>query len=216
MDLRLRPLEHRREISEPLFALTFDDGPSAWTGAVLEQLRAHGAAATFFVIGCRLGTAEHDRTLRQALAGANEVGNHTFTHLPLADLTPDDVVDELARTNRAIEQTAGITPRFWRPPYLRTSPGASRAAAALGLREVHASIVPADWEWDASRTAAYVLDRLCPGDVVDLHDGRPPLEADDSSAADRLQTVAALGTILAEATARGLRAVTVSELVDAR
>src|SRR5690348_3430266 len=42
-------IEHREGISDPLIALTFDDGPSEWTDPILERLRKHGSTATFFV-----------------------------------------------------------------------------------------------------------------------------------------------------------------------
>ncbi len=53
-------------------ALTFDDGPSASTPAILDALAAHGARATFFVLGRQARTfpeviarmhAEEDRIL---------------------------------------------------------------------------------------------------------------------------------------------------------
>ena len=39
------------DVTEKALALTFDDGPSQWTPAVLDLLREHDATATFFVVG---------------------------------------------------------------------------------------------------------------------------------------------------------------------
>ena len=42
--------------SEACIALTFDDGPSAWTEPILDILAANNASATFFVIGSLVET----------------------------------------------------------------------------------------------------------------------------------------------------------------
>ena len=207
------PLENRWGIDAPLFALTFDDGPSEWTDAIREELQARGGTATFFVIGCVLRDEEPKAILRRLIGDGNEIGNHTFTHLPLTSMQLAGVRDEIVRTSAAIEDAGVETPRLWRAPYLKSTVELTSVVSALGLREVRASIVAADYAWTAAETAAYVLERLRAGDIVDLHDGRPPLEPSDGSRPNRLETVSAVSTILAAAEARGLRSVTVSELV---
>jgi peptidoglycan/xylan/chitin deacetylase (PgdA/CDA1 family) len=71
---------------------------------------------------------------------------------------------------------------------------------------------PWDWEWDANRTAEFVIERLRRGSIVCMHDGRPAAEPADVSAPTREATVAAVGTILDAMSKRGLRSVTISEL----
>ena len=72
-----------------------------------------------------------------------------------------------------------------------------------------------DWELPAEETARLVLEDLQPGDIVVLHDGRPKNEPPERSWPTREATVDAVGLILEEMTARGLRSVTVSELIAA-
>src|SRR5207248_2145473 len=69
----------RREI-----ALTFDDGPSKFTPAILHVLRRKHAPATFFVLGSsvRLNRRLLRREERERLA----IGDHTMTHPFLARL----------------------------------------------------------------------------------------------------------------------------------
>jgi peptidoglycan-N-acetylglucosamine deacetylase len=212
--VQARPLVHRRDIRQPVYALTFDDGPSVWTDSIRRELETWDARATFFVIGSLLRDARNRRTLRSLLDDGNEIGNHTYTHLPLTGMQIDDVEDEILRTNAMIERSGGAAPRYWRPPYLRSgSAEVTVLTERLGLREVHASIIPADYEWPSDLTAAHVLERLEPGDIVALHDGRPPFEADGLSMLDRRETAVAASTVLAAAAARGLRSVTISELL---
>jgi peptidoglycan/xylan/chitin deacetylase (PgdA/CDA1 family) len=202
-------------IGEPLYSLTFDDGPSDWTEAVLDELAAHDAHATFFVLGAAVVTPARRQTLERIVRDGCELGNHTFSHPALDELSPEEVERELALGTAVIERTTGVETRHWRAPYLRSTSEAGARAAALGLREVRASIVPSDYSWPADQTASYVLERLRPGAVVCLHDGRPPHEPPDLSRPTRDQTVSATRAILEAAAARGLRSVTVAELLTA-
>jgi peptidoglycan/xylan/chitin deacetylase (PgdA/CDA1 family) len=211
----LRPLQHRWESADGVVALTFDDGPSKWTIPILELLARHDSEGTFFVVGRHI-TEEHEGTLRRIVAAGSELGNHTFTHpanigeLPLAELR-----NELHATSERIEAVIEARPRFWRAPHFHSNLKARTVAAGLGLREAGASVIPADYQWPAEQTAAFVLDALRPGDVVDLHDGRPVDEPAEASAAHREETVQAVSIILGEMEARGLRSVALSELADA-
>ncbi|HUP18414.1 MAG TPA: polysaccharide deacetylase family protein, partial [Gemmatimonadota bacterium] len=61
---------------EPVVALTIDDGPSSHTDEILEVLAAHGARATFFLIGERV--AERPAAVRRIVEAGGEVANHTM------------------------------------------------------------------------------------------------------------------------------------------
>lgn len=60
--------------SSKVVALTIDDGPSEYTGEILQILKSHQATATFFVIGSQVGGKEE--TLQDLIRGGNELGNH--------------------------------------------------------------------------------------------------------------------------------------------
>ena len=88
--------------------------------------------------------------------------------------------------------------------------------AAVGRhagREVWFSSMPGDWSLPAEETAAKVLAELEPGDIVVLHDGRPANEPPELSWPTREATVGAVALILEEMARRGLRSVTVTELL---
>ena len=73
--------------------------------------------------------------------------------------------------------------------------------------------MPGDWDIPAEETARRVLADLEPGDIVVLHDGRPANEPPELSWPLRAATVDAVELILEEMGRRGLRSVTVSELL---
>jgi peptidoglycan/xylan/chitin deacetylase (PgdA/CDA1 family) len=212
MDTGSRYVEHRHEISEPVVALTFDDGPSEWTDPIVEHLRRHGATATFFVIGSAIDKSGGE-TLRNAAAAGCEIANHTYSHRLLPSLAEDEIRDELVRTSARIEEVATRPPSLWRAPHFRSDERIRALAAGLGLLEVRCSVFTGDYAWPALKTAAWVLHHLRPGAIVDLHDGRPQTDTVDDAAPTREATVEAVGRILGEMETRGYRSVTVSELL---
>ncbi|MGZ8708449.1 MAG: polysaccharide deacetylase family protein [Gaiellaceae bacterium] len=139
----------------------------------------------------------------------------TFSHPSLPTLEDGAIRDELERAGSVIEKASGTTLRYWRPPYFHVDERVRQAVAPLGLQEVGCSMMPWDWEWDADRSTAFVVERLQPGSIVCLHDGRPPDEPADLSAPTREASVAAVGMILDAMSYRRLRSVTISELLAA-
>ncbi len=59
-------------------ALTFDDGPYAFTEELLDDLAASGQRATFFVNGQNWDNINnHVSTIQRMVAGGHQVGSHT-------------------------------------------------------------------------------------------------------------------------------------------
>jgi peptidoglycan-N-acetylglucosamine deacetylase len=206
-------LEHRHGIRDDVVALTFDDGPSPWTAPILDLLAAHESHATFFALGCLADADGAEQTLRRILETGSEIGNHTFSHRSLPELDDDSIRDELERAGAAIEEASGTTLRYWRPPFFHVDERVREVVAPLGLQEVGCAMMPWDWEWDATRSATFVVEKLQRGSIVCMHDGRPPDEPADLSAPTREASVAAVGIILDAMSERGLRSVTISELL---
>jgi peptidoglycan/xylan/chitin deacetylase (PgdA/CDA1 family) len=221
-----RPLGQQRLIwSVPTaaraLALTFDDGPDPeFTPRILAVLASYGARATFNQMGSN--ALRHPDLVREVVRAGHEVGNHTWTHQDLTFQSARQTRRQVQRGRDAIESVAGVRPRFFRPPRGELTGSALSAAAALG----HDVLL-----WSVTRgspgvgTAAGVADHLgrtvAGGDVVALHDGigRGTFHPGSSAArllrARRAVEVAALPAALERITARGLRLVTVSELLAA-
>jgi len=180
-------------------ALSFDDGPGPYTAQLLDVLREEGAHATFFLVGNRLGYwpwAAHEE------ARLGGVGNHTWTHPVLTRLPRWLVWLELLRTQYAVDTEVGWKPRLLRVPYGDHSASIDAVARKLGLLEVF-------WDVDArddvpnarvNDVVRNVVRGLRPGAIVLMHDIHP-------------WTVAALPRIIEVMRRRGLRPVSVSELL---
>jgi peptidoglycan/xylan/chitin deacetylase (PgdA/CDA1 family) len=193
-------------------ALTFDDGPSEWTGPILDLLAAHGARATFFVVG---SVARENAALLQRIAAeGHELGNHSWSHPALARDCDDEVVrEELERTNHALAEIVGAPPRRFRAPHFDVDNRVEAIAATLGLVHTRSDVTPPDWHpgITSAVTATFVLQQVRPGAVVNLHDGIPPSEA--GTGRTRQATVDALATILPRLADR-YESVTASSLLD--
>jgi peptidoglycan/xylan/chitin deacetylase (PgdA/CDA1 family) len=180
-------------------ALTFDDGPGPHTDRTLDALRAHGATATFFVVGSRL--APHGAAVERIVAEGHELGSHSWDHARPGRNHLRSWVD-LVRTSRAIARAAGARPRWFRPPYAAWSPGLGAAAALAGMRTVTWDVDPRDWETaDAALVARRVGDSTLPGSIILLHETAGGV------------AVEALGEIVEALHSRGLATVTVTELL---
>ena len=185
----------------PRIALTFDDGPGALTAGLLDVLAAHGAHATFNVLGERVEGRE--LLVRRTLDEGHEVGVHAEHHERLGG-RPREALRQLLRTRAVLRRVTGVAPRVFRAPYGHVSPGVVRAARAAGLVTVGWDVDPRDYETPgADSINERVMGEARPGSIVLLHDDRRALE----------QTVLAVERILATLSERGLGFVTVSELL---
>jgi peptidoglycan/xylan/chitin deacetylase (PgdA/CDA1 family) len=188
-------------------ALSFDDGPSPWTPMILDLLADHEARATFFLLGANVSGLE--QVLRRMQAEGHELGVHSWSHPHLPELSDAEILREMSDTVAEIERATGTTCRLWRPPYLEVDDRVRLALSETGLIEAGCSIAPEDYHWPAERTASFVLERLEPGAIVDLHDGRREESRSDPT---RTETVEALRSILERMDELGYKSVPISDL----
>jgi len=202
----LAPSVYRGDRSRPSIALTFDDGPSESTPALLEILAEHNVQATFFMCG---KNARRCPVVARAVAAAgHEVGNHTDSHPRLDFHSPEFIFRELAVAQESIRQTAGVVPRLFRAPYGVRWFGLRNAQERLHLQGVMWTVIGRDWRWPASRVARLLIHHAVNGAIVCLHDGRAVERAPDIRVT--LEAVEYVIPILKE---RGFRFETVSQIL---
>ena len=193
----------RVESDAPLVALTFDDGPtSAGVESVLPILERHGARATFFLIGQEM---ERRPGLARRIAGAgHEIANHSYSHARMVGRSARSYDSEIARTAALLQAEGATGARLFRPPFGKKLYGLPRAAARNGHRLIMWDVEEPATS-DHRRYAEAVLREVRPGSIILMH----VMYRANAPARD------ALPLILAGLQARGLRAVTVSELLAA-
>ena len=187
------------DTSNPMVAITYDDGPSAVTDRILDILEQNGAKATFFQIGNQVES--YPNTEKRIAALGCELANHTWEHKWLSSLDVDGINYQLDHTNEVVEAVAASRPKLMRPPggfYNET------VQAEADMPMIYWSIDTEDWKTrDAGKTISAVLDHVKDGDIILMHDLYE-------------QTAEASETIIPELIKRGYQLVTVSELAQAR
>jgi peptidoglycan/xylan/chitin deacetylase (PgdA/CDA1 family) len=205
------PVVSRAAGRPPAIALTFDDGPSQWTLEIARALEAHGCRGTFFLLGSAV--EQRPDVVRTLAASGHELGNHLWSHADPEGQSRSAVRAEIERAADAISAAGGGRPRLLRPPYCGAPYAVARAAAqsAKDPLIVLRSVDPADWRAEsATEIVRNVLAKIQPGDIVCLHDGISPNNRGSTS---RSATAAAVAELVPALLSRGLRPVTVSELL---
>lgn len=121
-------------------ALTIDDGydPETVAGYV-EFAQRTGIPLTFSPNGIYKRVWEpHAAVLRPLVeAGQVQIGNHTYSHEDIRQLSDSGIRAELERNEEWIEKTFGITTRPWfRPPFGFHSERTDAVAAELGYTNI--------------------------------------------------------------------------------
>jgi peptidoglycan/xylan/chitin deacetylase (PgdA/CDA1 family) len=190
------------ETSEPVVALTVDDGPDPeTTERILDVLGRYAARATFFLISDHV--AGNEDVVARTVREHHELANHLNTDHPSILLDPVDFEWQLVASHRALSQFANV--RWFRPGSAWYSAGMLSVLRKHGYRCVLGSVYPFDPQLRSSWFAArYVLQHVRPGSILVLHDRGRRGE----------RTVATLATILPELSRRGFRLITLSEMLD--
>jgi len=180
-------------------AITFDDGPGAHTGQLLDVLKAKGVHATFFVLGQHV--KQYPDTIRRMVAEGHEVENHSWDHPDMKKLDEPTRQKEMEDTVAQLKNL-GVTPHYFRPPYGSYDPSLAAQAHKDGLELVLWSHDSIDWRY---HTVAQLE-----GDILPKGDGAHGIflfhDIHDS-------TIAAMPAVLDQLQSKGCVFTTVSQWV---
>lgn len=202
-------------------ALSFDDGPDpVWTPRILDILKKYNVKGTFFMIGEE--AEKYVGTMQRVYNEGHEVGNHSFTHPDISEISNAQVDLQLNLTERLFASKLGVQPLYFRPPYsIDQEPDTNDQAApvdriqGLGYVIIGNKIDTNDWDENPRKTPQEITDSVFAqiadmdrrpwtrGSIILLHDG----------GGDRSATVAALPVLIDTLRARGYEIVPVSELM---
>ncbi len=178
-----------------MVALTFDDGPSAHTKAIVECLYNNNSAATFFVVGNRISS--YKDTVEYTYKMGCELGNHSYSHPILTSCSTDEIKSQIKKTNKKIKEVTGKNPTIARVPGGGYS---DRVKEAVDMPIIQWSDDTLDWKTRSKNaTVDYVLSHVSDGDIVLMHDLHEP-------------TKEAALVLIPELRERGYQIVTVSEM----
>lgn len=183
--------------SEPMVALTFDDGPNeGYTSKVLDILYENQTYATFFINGENI-LGNEDLIYRMVGEG-HELESHTFGHPDLTTLNQEEIKDAIEKNEIEISNILpGYTFHYVRPPYGHYD---EDVLNAINLPIVLWDIDSGDWnEPYAKKIYTEVINNVNNGNIVIFHDDNP-------------ETIKALYKIIPALKKKGFQLVTVSQL----
>jgi cellulose synthase/poly-beta-1,6-N-acetylglucosamine synthase-like glycosyltransferase/peptidoglycan/xylan/chitin deacetylase (PgdA/CDA1 family)/spore germination protein YaaH len=202
-------------------AISFDDGPDPkWTPKILDILKQKHVNGTFMLIGAE--AAENIGLMQRVVREGNEVGNHTYTHPDISDISPQQLDLQVKLTERLFASKLGVQPLYFRPPYdIDEEPDTDDQAAPIvrvqneGYIVIGSKIDTDDWDEHPRKypgeIVASVLAQLQTmktkpqfrGSIILMHDG----------GGNRQATVDALPVLIDALRAHGYTIVPVSALM---
>lgn len=141
--------------------LTFDDGPSEeWTPQILSILEKEKVPATFFLVG--INAEQNIPLVQREFKDGFEIGNHTFTHHNIANMSPQRAALEMKLTRLLIESITGHSTILFRAPYNADSEPQTYEELAPIERSrnenyltINESIDPNDWAVGVSADSVF-------------------------------------------------------------
>jgi peptidoglycan/xylan/chitin deacetylase (PgdA/CDA1 family) len=172
--------------------------------SILETLQAHDTRLTFFLTGGYL--ERYPDRVKQIDAAGNEIAGHGYRHVDYRDLPGEEIIAQIDRWRETFRELTGKTgPEYWQPPYGYSNDRVRQATAGHGYTTIYWTIDLLD-SVGQPKSKQFVLNRVLQvsadldGAIILMH-------------VDKDGTVAALPEILDALAERGLRAVTVGELL---
>ena len=202
-------------------AISFDDGPDPiWTPKILDVLKQQNVKGTFFMIG---EVAEDNvGVMQRVYREGHEIGNHTFTHPDISDISERAVDLQINATERLFAAKLGVQPVYFRPPYsIDQEPDTNDQASPIAHIESHGFVIVGDkidtndWDEHPRKSPQEIVDSVFDqinqaktkpwmrGSIILMHDG----------GGDRSATVAALPVLIKALRAHGYELVPVSQLI---
>ncbi len=189
---------------ERVVALTFDAGSDMGVSdEILSTLDEYRVGASFFFTGQWI--ERYPEAARRIAATDHTIGNHSFSHPDMRELSDEQVREELARTEEIAqrEMDQGLRP-FFRPPYGGYNDDLLRMLAAEGYDYcVMWTVDTLDWDGASAQTMlSRVQDVLRPGAIILMHVGSGTATAE------------ALPLILDHLQEQGYRPITLQEMAE--
>lgn len=186
-------------------SLSFDDGPGPHTEAILSVLANYQVKATFFMEGSQVEA--RGPLAKKVFDAGHEAGIHLYSHPDFYHYKKNDAPQvmerELVKTEQLVEKSSGKKPRLLRMPHGYMKPWSREIAGAHGYTMVNWTF-GCDWKkMSGEELAAAYIKNIKPGAILLMHDGGKY----------RGTTVEALPRVIEEIRKKGLKIVTVGELL---
>ena len=195
-------------------ALTYDNGPSADTPALLDVLKKHNVKATFFWLGNAI--EQHPDIVKRAHAEGHTLANHSFSHPRLMKLEDGNNwwTYQIEKTQQAYQKVLGFQPSLMRPPYGFLSDAQVKFLAQKNMQAILWSVDSADWyhthknsvdDIASAKIEDVIKKYIHPEAIVLLH---------DAGGRGRKPSIMATERLIPELKQQGYRFTTVDQLLN--
>ncbi len=161
---------NKKNTSEKIVAITFDDGPVDNTAEIIKLLYTYNAKASFFFIGDNI--KKHSALVKRIHQEQHTIGNHSYKHqnnFPLQ--SSKTIIHEIEATNNIFMELIGKKLKYFRPPFGVTNPTLAKAVLKTGMKVVGWSIRSLDTTtMSKEKVLKRIVSRISPGKVILLHD----------------------------------------------
>ena len=155
------------ETNDKVVALTFDDGPTKNTDAILTLLDDYQVKATFFLIGKDIeGQPEEARKIAEA---GHQIGNHTYSHKRMVLKSPAFIKHEIEKTDDLIADIGYTESIVVRPPYGKKLIGFPYYLNKHKRETITWNLEPDTFFTQADEKVRYVKENIRPGSIILMH-----------------------------------------------
>ena len=149
-----------------LLAITFDDGPGKYTGALLDGLAERGVHATFFVNG--VNASGWPETLKRIVNEGHQLANHTYNHKNLNTCSAQTVAYEISAVQALITAAGGDENAYIRAPYGNAN---KTVKSVVTAPLIYWSVDPEDWKYrNAETVRSNIESGVFDGAIILVHD----------------------------------------------
>ncbi|MFI5391509.1 MAG: polysaccharide deacetylase family protein [Bacteriovoracales bacterium] len=134
-----------------------------------------------------------------------ELGNHSWDHPHLTQLTNKEIQEQLSKTQEALFKATGKMGRYFRPPYGEYDNRVLKIAGSLGLIGINYDFASGDPDSNMTKEKLikWVVKKTRPGSIIIMHINKKGIN-----------TAEALPEIIFQLRKKGFRFVTISDLIN--
>jgi len=149
--------------------ITFDDGPiPETTEIILKILNQNKIKAAFFCVGNNV--EKNPSLINSILSEGHLIGNHTYSHKKVTDISKEELLKEIKKTNELLLENHDYKLKYFRAPYGKFNWELSKTLKEKKMINVMWSLITYDFNSDLETYKKIVSRYLKSNSIVVLHD----------------------------------------------
>lgn len=161
--------EYQWESTTDNVLLTFDDGPVPQvTEKILFELNKYNLKGIFFCVGDNI--KKNPQLAVEIINEGHLIGNHTFHHKNLRNLTSEEMKNEILSFNYHLNEKLSYDVKYFRPPYGKIRFGLNKVLTEIKMKNIMWSLLTYDYKNDINLVKFAAGKYLRKNSIIVLHD----------------------------------------------